>query len=76
MPKEECGKKDSFLPVGRKKATKSFTDDQSIYHPTTHANVGVGGFFKQKTAYEMTDCDGVQTCALPIYVEAYLKRFF
>src|SRR3546814_10868225 len=25
-------------------------------------------FFKQKTAYEMRISDGVQTCALPIYV--------
>ena len=24
-------------------------------------------FFKQKTAYEMTDVTGVQTCALPIW---------
>src|SRR5210317_29163 len=27
-------------------------------------------FFKQKTAYEISECDGVQTCALPIRSES------
>ena len=36
---------------------------------------GVFFFFKQKTAYEIADVTGVQTCALPICIFLRLKKY-